>query len=259
MNDAKGRVAVVTGAANGIGLGIATRLAKAGYQVMLADKNSERLEAERSALASQGATVAAHPTDVTVEDEVSGLIEAARATYSRVEVLVNSAGLQWTAPIEEFPTDKFDHLLRVMLIGPFLTIKHSFPHMKAQKFGRIINIASTHAIIAAPLRAGYDAAKHGLLGLTKVAALEGALHGITANAICPGYVDTAMVRTQYEKYAEEQGRTLEEVMHDAVVATPQQRFISVDEVADYALFLASDQVKGVTGQALAIDGGWVVP
>jgi 3-hydroxybutyrate dehydrogenase len=257
MGKAAARSAVVTGAASGIGLAIASRLARAGYRVMLADVDEERLVAVRDDLLRQGCQVAAQRTDVTDEEQVKALIARAREAFSSVDILVNSAGLQRTALIEDFSLDTFEYLLRVMLIGPFLTMKYTLAEMKRQRFGRVINVASTHALVALPGRAAYDAAKHGLLGLTKVAALEGALHGVTVNALCPHRVDTPMVRRQFAKMAEESGRPFEEVWREEAASSPQQRFLSTEEVAAYALFLVSEEAAGVTGQAVVIDGGFL--
>ncbi|MED1673872.1 3-hydroxybutyrate dehydrogenase, partial [Pallidibacillus thermolactis] len=177
--------------------------------------------------------------------------------FGRLDVLINNAGLQYVSTIEEFPTEKFEHLIKVMQVAPFMTIKKVFPIMKKQKFGRIINMASINGLIGFAGKAAYNSAKHGVIGLTKVAALEAAQYGITVNALCPGYVDTPLVRGQFNDLAKTRGisvdKVLEEVLYPLI---PQKRLISVQEIADYCIFLASDKAKGVTGQAVVLDGGY---
>jgi 3-hydroxybutyrate dehydrogenase len=173
-------------------------------------------------------------------------------------VLVNNAGLQFVSPLEEFPTEKFELLLRVMLIGPFVALKHAFPIMKRRRYGRVVNVASINGLVGFAGKAGYNSAKHGLLGLTKVAALEGAPHGITVNALCPGYVDTPLVRGQLGDLARTRGVPLERVLEEVIYPlVPLRRLLTVEEVARYALFLASEASGGITGQAAVIDGGYV--
>jgi 3-hydroxybutyrate dehydrogenase len=196
--------------------------------------------------------------DVTVEAELVSAIDAAVAAFGgRLDVLVNNAGLQFVAPIEEFPTARFEQLLRVMLVAPFVATKKVFPLMKARRSGRILNMASINGLVGFAGKSAYNSAKHGLVGLTKVAALEGAAHGITVNALCPGYVDTPLVRNQLADLARTRGvpldRVLEEVIYPLV---PMRRLLTVDEIAGYAAFLVSDRAAGITGQAAVIDGGY---
>ncbi|MFP5501062.1 MAG: 3-hydroxybutyrate dehydrogenase, partial [Candidatus Sericytochromatia bacterium] len=174
------------------------------------------------------------------------------------DILINNAGIQHVSPIEDFPTDRFERMIQIMLTAPFIAIKHVLPGMKARGFGRVINMASINGLVGFAGKAAYNSAKHGVIGLTKVAALEGAAHGVTVNALCPGYVDTPMVRTQLEDLARTRGVALERVLEEVIYPlVPQRRLLSVGEIADYAMFLASDMGRGVTGQAVVLDGGYV--
>jgi len=252
-----GRAALVTGAASGIGREIAEALAREGARVTLADLDGPAAERAAAALAAQGLLARGVACDVTSEAQVRAAIDGTLATHGRLDVLVNNAGLQHVAPIEEFPTEKFELLLRVMLVGPFLAIKHAFPAMKRQQAGRVLNVASINGLVGFAGKAAYNSAKHGLIGLTKVAALEGAPHGITVNALCPGYVDTPLVRNQLADLARTRNVPLERVLEDVIYPlVPLRRLLSVQEVADYALFLASDRAAGITGAAAVIDGGY---
>ena len=251
------RVALVTGGASGIGREIAEQLAREGARVTLADKDGDAAARAAAALASAGLAARGAACDVTREADVEAAIGEALAREGRLDVLVNNAGLQHVAPIEEFPTEKFELLVRVMLIAPFLAIKHAFPAMKGRKHGRILNLASINGLVGFAGKAAYNSAKHGLLGLTKVAALEGAAHGITVNALCPGYVDTPLVRNQLGDLARTRGVPLERVLEDVIYPlVPMRRLLSVREIADYALFLVSDKGAGITGAAAVIDGGY---
>jgi len=251
------RVALVTGAASGIGREIAEQLAREGARVTVADLDGAAAARAAAALSSQGLSVRGDTCDVTSEAQLSATIAAVVAEHGRIDILVNNAGLQHVALIEEFPTEKFELLVRVMLVAPFVGIKHVFPTMKKQRSGRVINVASINGLVGFAGKAGYNSAKHGLIGLTKVAALEGAAHGITVNALCPGYVDTPMVRNQFADLARTRNvpleRVLEEVLYPLV---PMRRLLSTREVADYAVFLASDRAAMITGTAVVIDGGY---
>jgi 3-hydroxybutyrate dehydrogenase len=251
----KGRVAFVTGAASGIGLRLAEGLAAEGARVALADLDGAAAEAAAARLPGGALGLRC---DVGVEAELTGAIDAAaRALGGRLDVLVNNAGLQFVSPIEEFPTAKFEQLVRVMLVAPFMATKHVFPLMKRQHHGRILNMASINGLVGFAGKAAYNSAKHGLVGLTRVAALEGAAHGITVNALCPGYVDTPLVRNQLGDLARTRGVPLERVLEDVIYPlVPLRRLLTVDEVAAYAVFLAGDGAGGITGQAVVIDGGY---
>jgi 3-hydroxybutyrate dehydrogenase len=177
--------------------------------------------------------------------------------WGRIDILVNNAGLQFVSPLEEFPADKFELLLRVMLIGAFLGTKRVFPIMKREGYGRILNMASINGLVGFAGKAAYNSAKHGLIGLTKVSALEGATHGITVNALCPGYVDTPLVRNQLGDLARIREVPLERVLEDVIYPlVPIQRLLSTTEISRYAVFLAREGSGGITGQAVVIDGGY---
>ncbi len=252
-----GRVAFVTGAASGIGREIAEQLAFEGASVTLADKDGPGAARAADALAAQGLRAAGVACDVTREADLAGALDAATAAHGRLDVLVNNAGLQHVAPLEEFPTEKFELLVRIMLFAPFLALKRVFPTMKRQRYGRVLNVASINGLVGFAGKAAYNSAKHGLLGLTKVAALEGAAHGITVNALCPGYVDTPMVRNQLTDLARTRGVPLERVLEDVIYPLqPLRRLLTTREVADYAVFLASERAGGITGVAAVIDGGY---
>ncbi|MDX8290734.1 3-hydroxybutyrate dehydrogenase [Metabacillus indicus] len=254
-----GKTALITGAAGGIGFEIAKEYAREGAAVVISDINREAAEAAASKLKDEGFESIAAACDVTKEDEMIGAIETVQKQYGRLDILVNNAGLQHVSPIDEFPTDRFEFLIKVMLTAPFVATKHAFPIMKKQKFGRIINMASINGVIGFAGKAAYNSAKHGVIGLTKVAALEGAEHGITVNALCPGYVDTPLVRNQLADLAKTRNVELERVLEQVIYPlVPQKRLLAVQEIADYAVFLASDKAKGITGQAAILDGGYTV-
>jgi 3-hydroxybutyrate dehydrogenase len=243
------RTAFVTGAASGIGLGIAQEFARAGMRVVLADLNADAAKAAAAKLGGTGVGC-----DVTREAELAAALEQA----GDVDVLVNNAGLQHVAPIEEFPVAKFELMLRLMVVAPFMAIQRVFPHMKKQRWGRIINVASINGLVGFAGKSGYNTAKHGLLGLTKVAALEAAPFGnVTVNALCPGYVDTPLVRNQLGDLARTRGVPIEKVLDEVIFPlVPMKKLLSVQDIADYAAFLASDKASCVTGQPIVSDGGY---
>ena len=251
------RVALVTGAASGIGREIAEQLAREGARVTLADKDGAAASRAGDELSRAGLSARGVACDVTSEAQLQATIQGVAAAHGRLDVLVNNAGLQHVAPIEEFPTERFELLVRVMQVAPFVAIKAVFPLMKQQRWGRIVNVASINGLVGFAGKAGYNSAKHGLIGLTKVAALEGAAHGITVNALCPGYVDTPLVRNQLGDLARTRNVPLERVLEEVIYPlVPMRRLLSCREVADYAVFLASDKGAGITGTAVVIDGGY---
>lgn len=251
------KVLFITGAASGIGYEIAVYFLKHGAKVVFSDLNGDKVQEVTERLRQRGYDCQGIRCDVTDEAQLKQVIDYTVKTYGTVDILINNAGLQYVAPIEEFPTEKFEYLVKVMQIAPFVAIKHVFPIMKKQKFGRIINIASINGLIGFAGKAAYNSAKHGVIGLTKVAALEAAEHGITVNALCPGYVDTPLVRGQFEDLAKTRNVPVEKVLDEVLYPLiPQRRLLSVQEIADYALFLASDKAKGVTGQAIVLDAGY---
>jgi 3-hydroxybutyrate dehydrogenase len=255
----EGKIAFITGSASGIGLQIAETFAQEGAKVVISDMNKEKSDQVAAELNEQGFIALSAPCDVTNEEAYKNSLEQAYKTFGRIDILVNNAGLQYVAPIEEFPTEKFELLVKVMLTAPFIGIKNVFPIMKEQGFGRVINMASINGVIGFAGKAAYNSAKHGVIGLTKVAALEGAAHGITVNALCPGYVDTPLVQNQLKDLAITRNVSFDRVIEEVIFPlVPQKRLLSVTEIADYAVFLASDKAKGVTGQAVILDGGYTV-
>jgi 3-hydroxybutyrate dehydrogenase len=251
------QVVFVTGAASGIGKQIGETFLKEGKIVVFSDINKEKLDEQVAAYNQQGHEALGLVCDVTKEEQLNAAIDETVETYGRLDILVNNAGLQHVAMIEDFPTEKFEFMLKVMLVAPFIAIKRALPTMKKQKHGRVINMASINGVIGFAGKSAYNSAKHGIVGLTKVAALEAADSGITVNAICPGYVDTPLVRGQFEDLSKTRGIPLENVLEEVLYPlVPQKRLIDVQEIADYVSFLASDKAKGVTGQAVLLDGGY---
>jgi 3-hydroxybutyrate dehydrogenase len=253
------QVVLITGAAQGIGFELAKAFAEVGAQVVLTDLHEEQVVQSANSLKMAGFDVRGLKCDVTNEQEIIKTVKQTEAEYGRIDILINNAGLQHVAHLEEFPTEKYELLVKVMLIAPFIATKHVFPIMKKQQFGRILNMASINGLIGFAGKAAYNSAKHGVIGLTKVAALEGAEHGITVNALCPGYVDTPLVRNQFEDLAKTRNIPVENVLEEVLYPLiPQKRLLLVREIADYAIFLASTKAKGVTGQAIVMDGGYTV-
>ncbi|OAT85595.1 D-beta-hydroxybutyrate dehydrogenase [Desulfotomaculum copahuensis] len=241
-----GRTALVTGAGSGIGYGVAETLAAAGAGVLVND-----ILPERAAEAARKLGQEPFPGDITQPDFIQQVKE------KQVDILVNNAGFQHVAPLEDFAPEVFRRLLEVMLVGPFLLSRAVLPGMKARNFGRIINVASVHAKIASAYKAGYVSAKHGLLGLTRVTALETATFGVTANAICPGYVDTPLVRNQLKDLAASHNLTPEQALEQVILRpVPQKRLLTPAEIGYLALFLCSDAAASITAQGYTIDGGW---
>jgi 3-hydroxybutyrate dehydrogenase len=255
----KGQTALVTGSTSGIGLGIATALAAKGANVILngfgAAAEIEKLRAKLAA--DHGVTVLFDGADLSQQAPIEAMMGRAIAEFGAVDILVNNAGIQHVAPIEEFPVAKWNAILALNLTASFHTVRLALPAMKARKRGRIINIASAHALVASPFKSAYVAAKHGIAGLTKTVALEVATMGITMNAICPGYVWTPLVEKQIPDTAKARGLTEDQVINDVLLhAQPTKQFVQIDEVAALALFLASDAAASITGAVIPIDGGW---
>src|SRR5207249_5541156 len=255
----KGQTALVTGSSSGIGLGIATALAAKGANVILNGfGDAAAIEKLRAKLAADhGVKVRYDGADLSQQGPIEAMIGKAIAEFGAIDILVNNAGIQQVAPIDEFPVDKWNTILALNLTASFHTIRLALPAMKSKKRGRIINIASTHALVASPYKSAYVAAKHGIAGLTKTVALEVAAQGITMNAICPGYVCTPLVEKQIPQTAKARGITEAQVISDVLLhAQPTKQFVQVEEVAALTAFLASDAGASITGAIIPIDGGW---
>jgi 3-hydroxybutyrate dehydrogenase len=253
------KTAVVTGSTSGIGLACARALAKEGANVVINGFGAAAdIEKERAAIESEfGVTAIYDPADMTKPEEIAAMIAKAEKALGSVDVVVNNAGVQFVSPIEEFPIEKWDQILAINLSSAFHTIRAATPGMKARKWGRIVNTASAHSLVASPFKAAYVAAKHGLVGLTKVAALELATYGVTANCISPGYVWTPLVEKQIPDTMKARNLTKEQVINDVLLAAqPTKQFITVDQVAATVVFLCSDAASQITGANISMDGGW---
>jgi len=251
--DLSGKAALVTGAASGIGRAIAQDLADHGACVLVADLNEQAGQAFADSLPSGRFQRA----DVTSRDDCRALVARIEREWGGTDILVNNAGVQHVAPVEEFPEDRWEQLIRILLIAPFLLTKYALPHMYARGWGRIVNIASIHGLVASPYKSAYIAAKHGLLGFTKTVALEAGDKGVTCNAICPSYVRTPLVERQIDDLAKENRLSREQVVEQIMLAPAAlKRLLEPSEVAALATFLCSDAASGITGSAQVIDCGW---
>jgi 3-hydroxybutyrate dehydrogenase len=254
-----GRAAIVTGSTSGIGLGIARALAGAGAKVMLNGfGEAAEIERLRAGLAAEsGSEIRFDGADMSRPDAIAAMVESAAAAFGRIDILVNNAGIQFVAPLEQFPVAKWDAILAINLSAAFHASRLVFAGMKSRGWGRIINVASAHGLVASPFKSAYVAAKHGLVGLTKVTALEGAESGVTCNAICPGYVWTPLVEKQIDDQARSHGIPREQVIRDVLLAQqPSKRFATVEELGALAVFLGGEAGASITGTALPVDGGW---
>jgi 3-hydroxybutyrate dehydrogenase len=258
-NSLSGKTALVTGSTSGIGLAIAKAYAAEGANVVINGfGDAAALEAERAMLEALGAPRAQLSThDLTDATAIEAMMANALNAFGSVDILVNNAGMQHVAPVDEFPVDKWDRIIALNLTAAFHTIRLALPEMKAKGWGRIINTASAHSLVASPNKAAYVAAKHGIAGLTKTVALEVAREGITVNAISPGYVWTPLVENQIPDTMNARGMTREQVMNDVLLAAqPTKQFVTVEQVASMALYLSSDAASGMTGTNVSMDGGW---
>jgi 3-hydroxybutyrate dehydrogenase len=255
----KGKVSLITGSTSGIGLGIARALAAAGSDIVLNGfgKAEEVAQAQAQIAANFSVQVSYSPADMSKSADIREMIEKVLQSAGRLDILVNNAGIQHVAPLQDFPPEKWDAILAINLSSAFHTTRLALPAMLANKWGRIVNIASAHGLVASPFKAAYVAAKHGIVGLTKVTALETAEQGITCNAICPGYVYTPLVEAQIDGQAKAHGIPREQVIRDVLLAQqPNKRFAAVDELGALVVFLASAAAASITGAALPVDGGW---
>src|SRR5471030_359288 len=255
----KGKSAIVTGSTSGIGLAVAQALAAEGCNVMLNGfGDSGAIAKEREGLAKKhGVKVEYNGADMSKPAEIADLVNKTKSAFGSVDILVNNAGIQFTAPIEEFPAAKWDAIIAINLSATFHAIHAALPIMRAQKWGRIINIASTHGLVASPHKVAYVAAKHGIVGMTKVVGIECADTGVTCNAICPGWVLTPLVQAQIEARAKADGITVEKANHDLLAEKqPQLQFTKPEQIGGLAVFLASDTASNMQGTQLVSDGGW---
>jgi 3-hydroxybutyrate dehydrogenase len=254
-----GKAAIVTGSTSGIGLGVAEAFARAGAHVALNGfGDAAEIEAIRARMAqSHGVQVLYSNADMSKPEQIRALAAQTKAAFGAVDIIVNNAGVQHVQQIEDFPDEKWDLILAINLSSAFHLTKATMADMKARGYGRIINIASAHGLVASPFKSAYVAAKHGVVGLTKDVALEGAQHGVTCNAICPGYVRTPLVEKQIPEQAKARGLTEEQVVRDVLLAAqPTKRFVTVEEVAALSVFLCTEAAASITGAALPIEGGW---
>ena len=253
------RAAVVTGSTSGIGLAIARALAAEGAHVMLNGFGPAMdIERERVAIETDFAVKALYsPADMTKPDQIAAMIKEAETAFGAVDILVNNAGIQFVSPIEDFPVEKWDQIIAINLSAAFHAIRAATPGMKARGWGRIISTASAHSKVASPFKAAYVAAKHGIDGLTKTAALELAEHGVTVNCVSPGYVWTPLVENQIPETMKARNLTRDQVINDVLLhAQPTKQFVTSEQVAALAVYLCSDNAAQITGANLSIDGGW---
>ena len=248
---------LITGAGSGIGFGIAQSLAEQNFKVIITDISCQTVERAQQALAEQGLQVSTLKLDVTNEQDIASLV--AFIEDCPIDIVVNNAGIQHVARLEEFPISAWQKIIDVLLTGPARTCQALLPQMRHQGFGRIINIGSIHGLVASPYKSAYVAAKHGLMGFSKVLALETADCDITVNTICPAYVKTPLVDKQIADQAKQHGISEEQVISEIMLAPmPKKAFIDIEEIAATVCFLASEQAKNITGQALVLDGGWTI-
>lgn len=259
MTDLTGSTAIVTGSTSGIGLGLARGFAVVGANVVLNGfGDADEIEATRAELDELGAGAAVYDgADMTKPNEIEMLVESAAERFGGVDIVVNNAGIQTVSPVEDFPKDRWDMIIDINMNSAFHVIRAAVPYMKAAGWGRVINIASAHGLVASPFKSAYVTAKHGVVGMTKTVALEVAEDHITCNAICPGYVLTPLVEKQIPDTAKARGMTEDEVKRDVLLAAQwTKKFVTVEQLSGVALFLCSDAAENITGVALPVDGGW---
>lgn len=254
----KGKTAIVTGSTSGIGLGIAQGFAKEGINVVIngfGDK--DEIEKERAVLEAMGVKAVYNGADMTKPKEITAMVEDTVKEFGSVDIIVNNAGIQHVEVVEDFPPEKWDAIIAINMSSSFHTVRAAIPHMKKQGWGRVVNIASAHGLVASPFKSAYVTAKHGILGFTKTIGLEVAQDNITCNAICPGYVLTPLVEAQIPDTAKSRGISEEKVKNDVLLAAQwTKKFVTVEQVAGTALFLCSDTAENITGTHISIDGGW---
>ncbi len=254
----KGKTALITGSTSGIGLGVAQGFAAQGINIVMNGfGDQDEIEKERSAIEDMGVKVIYNGADMTKPDEITQMIEDAVKEFGSIDILVNNAGIQTVAPVEDFPPEKWDAIIAINMSSSFHTVRAAIPHMKKQGWGRIINVASAHGLVASPFKSAYVTAKHGIMGFTKTIGLEVAQDNITCNAICPGYVRTPLVDGQIADTAKSRGISEKEVIEDVMLkAQWTKKFVTVEQLSGTALFLCSDAAENITGTHIAVDGGW---
>ncbi|MDH4393493.1 MAG: 3-hydroxybutyrate dehydrogenase [Aquabacterium sp.] len=251
----KGKTALVTGSTSGIGLGIALQLARQGAHILL--NGFGDIDGAKAAVAQLGGRVGYHGADMSKPAEIEAMVRACEAEFGAVDILVNNAGIQHVANVEEFPAERWDAIIAINLSSAFHTTRHALPGMRARNWGRVINVASAHGLVASAQKSAYVAAKHGLVGFTKSAALECATTGITHNAICPGWVLTPLVQKQVDARAAAQGIANDEAKRQLLAEKqPSLQFTTPEQLGDLAVFLCSPAADNVRGVAWAVDGGW---
>jgi len=259
MSDLQGKTALITGSTSGIGKAVAEALAQQGVNIILNGRRpAAEVEAQRVELeTTYGIKAVYYPADMAKPGDIAKMFKAAAKTVGKPDILVNNAGAQYVSPIDQFPPEEWKRIIDVHLVASFLSMREAIPHMKEQGWGRIINVASAHAVTASPFKSAYVAAKHGLLGLTKSAALEVAEQGVTCNAICPGYVWTPLVEGQIAKQAETREIKPEQVINEVFMRVhPTRKFTTVEQIGETAVFLCSSAAQNITGQNINMDGGW---
>lgn len=258
ITELKGKNAIITGSTSGIGLGIAEGFAKAGVNVVMNGfGNAEEIEQRRQKLESHGVQAIYNGADMTKPDEIEALVKTSEQSLGSVDIVVNNAGIQHVKEVEDFPPEKWDAIIAINMSSAFHTVRAALPGMKRRAWGRVINLASAHGLVASPFKSAYVTAKHGVLGFTKTVALEVAEAGITCNAICPGYVKTPLVDGQIADTAKARGISEEAVVRDVLLkAQWTKKFVTVEQLAGTALFLCSAAAENITGIALPVDGGW---
>lgn len=255
----KGKTALITGSTSGIGQGMAHALAQAGCNIMLNGfGDSAQIEKDRAALEkSAGVKVLYHGADMTKPDQIEDLVNKTVSGLGSLDIVVNNAGIQFVSPVEDFPPEKWDAIIAINLSSAFHITRLAVPHMKKGGWGRIVNLASAHALVASPFKSAYVAAKHGIAGFTKSVALELAESNITCNAICPGYVKTELVENQIADTAKARGISEQQVISDVILgAQPTKKFTTIDQIGQLCVFLCSDGAENITGSMIPVDGGW---
>ncbi len=254
----KGKTALITGSTSGIGLGLARGLADAGINIVMNGfGDADEIEALRQDIESKGVKAIYNAADMTKPDEIEAMVKDAEAELGAIDIVINNAGIQNVQPVEEFDKAKWDAIVAINMSSGFHSVRAAVPGMKERGWGRIINIASAHGLVASPFKSAYVAAKHGVMGFTKSVALEVAQNGITCNAICPGYVFTKLVENQIADTAKARGITEDEVINDVLLAAQwTKKFVTVEQLAGVALFLCSDAAENITGASIPVDGGW---